>query len=380
MTDPDSTNFTERSTTSWLSRIGSSLIGVLIGLVLLPGAIVLLSWNEGRAVTAAAALKRGLSTIIEIPATPLQPQADGNLVYVAGQVVPGKPAVDPWTSASAEGLLRLRRIVEMYQWREVVHETKTNNTGGSQTTEKTYSYEQSWSATAHNSARFKVPTDHQNPAMPQQSASFQGERIKLGDYTLDQTLFGHINNFAPFKQLKQAPDGYTLIDDSFYRGTNPEQPQIGDIRVRYEAIASQAYSVAAKLEQTTLTTYRDSSGAYSIALLEPGLVTAQQLFADQSHTEKLVTWGLRLSGFLLLVIALSLLLGPLSIVAGFLPFLGSLVGFGTGVLAFGLALPISLFTIAFAWLASRPLIACLAFALGLALLFGVRALKKQPNR
>ena len=74
MTQVNPDSFTQTTTTSWLSRLGSSLTGVLIGTILLPCAIVLLSWNEGRAVAAAAGLKQGLSSIVEISAEPVNPQ------------------------------------------------------------------------------------------------------------------------------------------------------------------------------------------------------------------------------------------------------------------------------------------------------------------
>ncbi|PHY06617.1 MAG: hypothetical protein CK528_08095, partial [Alcaligenaceae bacterium] len=141
-------SITETTTTGWLSRIGSSLVGVLIGMILLPCAIFLLSWNEGRAVTAATGLKRGLSTIIEVSADTVNQQNNSKLVYLNGTVSGATPAVDPWNKLSATGLLRLQRKVEMYQWLEKETEAKINNVGGSQTTQKTYTYSLDWAETA----------------------------------------------------------------------------------------------------------------------------------------------------------------------------------------------------------------------------------------
>ncbi|MEI6839127.1 MAG: hypothetical protein WCK56_15145, partial [Alcaligenaceae bacterium] len=86
MADSNPDSFTQTSTTSWLGRIGSSLVGVLIGIILLPCGIALLSWNEGRAVTAAAGLKRGLGSIVEITADTVNPQNNAKLVYLNGTV------------------------------------------------------------------------------------------------------------------------------------------------------------------------------------------------------------------------------------------------------------------------------------------------------
>ena len=46
---PSGDSFSETSTQGWLSRLGGSLIAALIGLILVPAAIVLLYWNEGSA-------------------------------------------------------------------------------------------------------------------------------------------------------------------------------------------------------------------------------------------------------------------------------------------------------------------------------------------
>jgi hypothetical protein len=52
-------SFTERTRTSWFSRIGKSIAAVLFGLVLLAGSSVLLFWNEGRAVQTERSLAEG---------------------------------------------------------------------------------------------------------------------------------------------------------------------------------------------------------------------------------------------------------------------------------------------------------------------------------
>ena len=54
-----SDQFTEVTTEGWLQRLGGSLVAALIGLILVPASIVLLYWNEGRAVNAIRALERG---------------------------------------------------------------------------------------------------------------------------------------------------------------------------------------------------------------------------------------------------------------------------------------------------------------------------------
>ena len=252
--------------------------------------------------------------------------------------------------------MRLQRKVEMYQWLEKETETKINNVGGSQTTQKTYTYSLDWAETATNSAQFKVPAGHQNPAMPLKSQTFDANPVKIGAFTLDKSLVQDLTNFEAVETLTQAPTGYRVQGSVLYKGANPDQPVLGDVRVTYRAIAAQTYSIAAQQNNNTLTTYHDTKNDYKIALIESGVVTAQKLFADQASTEKMITWACRIGGFLLLLLGFILIMGPLTMLVAFLPFLESLVGIGTFLVALGLSIPITLVTIAVAWLASRPLI------------------------
>jgi hypothetical protein len=374
-------SITETTTTGWLSRMGSSLVGVLIGIVLLPCAIFLLSWNEGRAVTAATGLKRGLSTIVEVNADTVNPQNNSKLVYLNGILSGATPAVDPWNKLSAAGLLRLQRKVEMYQWLERESETTSNNIGGSQTTQKTYTYSLGWAETAVNSAQFKVPAGHQNPAMPLKSQTFDANPVKIGAFTLEKSLVRDLTNFEAVETLTQAPAGYRVQGNMLYKGANPDQPALGDVRVTYSAIAAQTYSIAAQQNNNTLTTYQGTKNDYKIALIEPGVVSVQKLFADQASTEKLITWACRIGGFLLLLIGFNLIMGPLAMLVAFLPFLQGLVGAGTFFIALGLAIPITLITIAIAWIASRPLIGGGILLLAVAATWAIRsvAIKKKAT-
>jgi hypothetical protein len=374
-------SLTETTTTGWLSRMGSSLVGVLIGMILLPCAIFLLSWNEGRAVTAATGLKRGLSSIVEVSADTVNPQNNSKLVYLNGTVSGATPALDPWNKLSATGLLRLQRRVEMYQWLERESETTSNNIGGSQTTQKTYTYSLGWAETAVNSAQFKVPAGHQNPAMPLKSQTFDANLVKIGAFTLEKSFVQDLTNFEAVETLTQAPAGYRVQGSVLYKGANPDQPVLGDVRVTYSAIAAQTYSIAAQQNNGTLTTYHDAKNDYKIALIEPGVVSAQKLFADQASTEKLITWACRIGGFLLLLFGFNLIMGPLAMLVAFLPFLQGLVGAGTFFIALGLAIPITLITIAIAWIASRPLLGGAILLVAVAAAWAIRsmAIKKKAS-
>jgi hypothetical protein len=68
------------------------------------------------------------------------------------------------------------------------------------------------------------------------------------------------------------------------------------------------------------------------------------------------------------------------VVADFIPFVGSIVGLGTGLIAFVLASVISLSTAAFAWFYYRPLVSVVLVLGALALAIGLIRLKTRAAR
>jgi hypothetical protein len=69
-----------------------------------------------------------------------------------------------------------------------------------------------------------------------------------------------------------------------------------------------------------------------------------------------LTWILRIAGFFFLGIGFSLILAPIAVLAGILPFLGRLVGSGTTILAFLLGGIVWCLTVSIAWIFYRPIL------------------------
>jgi hypothetical protein len=350
-----SDQFTEVTTEGWGQRLGGSLVAALIGLILVPASIGLLYWNEGRAVDAIRALDHGAAAIVEVSATAVDPQANGKLVHLSAMMQPTTPARDPVFGVTGDGLLRLSRVVEMYQWKEETSSQSQQSVGGSKTTETTYTYQRVWSAQPIVSAQFKVGDGHQNPPMQLRSATFDGAEVKLGAYRVDPSLLNKVATFTPLQAQSAPPAGYQVAGDGFYQGQDPNQPAIGDVRVSFTAIPAQTISVAAAQSNDVLTAYRDANG-YTIALAEPGVVTASALFHDEQKSEGRLTWILRGGSFVAMLIGFVCLTRPLTMLFAVLPFLESLVGAGAFLVALTLAAPITLLTIAIAWIVHRPLI------------------------
>jgi hypothetical protein len=371
--------FTETSVEGWGSRLGGSLAAALFGLILVPAAIVLLYWNEGRAVDAIRALNRGAASVVEVTAAAIDPAANGKLVHVTGMLAPTAPAKDPVFGVTGDGLVRLSRTVEMYQWREATSTRTEQSIGGSKTTEKTYSYKRDWSAQPSDSAHFKAPDGHQNPPMVDRSATFDASGVTIGVWRVDPLVLNRISTFKPVHAQSPPLAGYQVWEDGFYRGQDPGQPAVGDVRVSFSGVSSQTVSVVAAQSSGVLTAYRDSNG-YTIALAEPGVASAGVLFHDEKKSESTITWILRAVGFVLVLIGFICVARPLTMLFAVLPFLESLVGAGVFLVALTIAIPVTLLTIAAAWMVHRPLIGGLLLIAAIGAWFLLRQLHPRRTR
>jgi hypothetical protein len=350
-------NFTEVTTEGYGSRLGGSIVGMLIGFVLLLVSVGLLYWNEGRAVEAQQALTQGAKELVELAADNADPAAEGKLVHVSGNLTLSAPAKDPVFNASGHNLLRLQRNVEMYQWKEEEHSTSHESVGGTKTTEKTYTYRQEWSSLPINSGAFKHPEGHQNPALPIRSETFNSDDVKLGAYRLGGPVLEKLGDFKPFTpEQSAATEGYRRDGDSYFRGSGSVgAPTVGDVKVSFGAIEAQPISVVAGLSGGTLTEFHGANG-YTIIIAEPGAASAAELFKVKKQEEGHLSWILRGVGFLAMFIGFLLIARPVSMVLAFLPFLEGIAETGAFLIALILTFPLTLLIIAVAWIAHRPVL------------------------
>lgn len=87
--------------------------------------------------------------------------------------------VDAVVEGGVNGFIRLRRLVEMYQWTETTKTKTIKHVGGSETTTTTYEYRQEWSSVYHDSSQFEQPSGHTNPSMHIQSKQFTASLIRV---------------------------------------------------------------------------------------------------------------------------------------------------------------------------------------------------------
>ncbi|PWY55476.1 hypothetical protein DGG96_11905 [Legionella qingyii] len=352
----------EITTTSWFSRLKEALLGIFIGIALIIGAIVLVFWNEQHSLHMAQSLAQTKNILIAVPNAPINKQNNLKVIYLSGLATTKDHLEDSLLGITVNAI-SLNRKVEMYQWKQKTETRTESQLGGSEKHITTYSYDKVWSERLIDSSNFKTPEGHQNPkSMPIQSQVHFAKTVTVGDFLLPDTLVKQIDisqpiNLAQVNQeaLKnQFNKPVTLINNELYLGQDGQSPQLGDIRINLTAVEPQTVSIIAQQIGDTLQEYRAPAGQ-SVILLSTGQHSPDEMIAQAESQNTLLAWVLRLFSLLLFIGGFSLIMKPLVIMADVVPFIGAVVGFGTGFVAFLLGFSVWLVATAIAWFATRPL-------------------------
>jgi hypothetical protein len=359
-------SFTEITNESWIGRIGGAIKGVLVGFALFIVAFPVLFWNEGRAVKRYKTLNEGAGSVISLPEARVLPENEGKLIHVTGKAVTEEIVTDSEFGVAVTAI-KLKRKVEMYQWKENKKRKTKKKIGGGKQTVTTYSYSKSWSSSLIDSSNFKKPDGHENPgSMPYHSTDFVAEEVTVGEFELPPSLIAKINKSAVLPVADLANIDHIPNADfhggGIYVGDNPASPQIGDARITYHIIVASDVSIVSRQIEQSFEPYRAEAGG-TINMLQPGLVGADNMFQQAHRSNAMWTWIFRAGGFIAMLIGVAMILRPLSVVADVIPFIGNIVGAGTGILSFLIAAPLSFSTIAIAWLRYRPVIGIAALVL-----------------
>jgi len=279
----------------------------------------------------------------------------------------------------------------MFQWKEesrqVQQEHYDQYTGSRQVAKHTeYFYTKQWAPHPINSESFHRPDQAYPPnprRFPVESRTVQAENVKVGKFVLGDTLVdqitwssrldvNHVSSNLP--SLPALPQPGTSRDVSERRWTTfdggvqsykpAQQPQIGDVRVQFKLTKPSTVSMIAEMRRGSsgkyeLQAYQTDAGD-ALAMLSQGSLSAQEMFEHAHQTNTVRTWMLRGVGWLLIFIGFQLLFGPLSTVASVIPLvgdlLGSLISFGTTLIALLLSITLSLLVAGTAWFVYRPLL------------------------
>jgi hypothetical protein len=338
---------TEVTHENWFSRIIESLKGIVIGIILFLAAFPLLFWNEGRAVKTARSLTEGAAAVVSIEADAVDAAYDTKLVHFTGEATTAETLSDS-TFGMSKLAIKLKRNVEMYQWKEKSETETRKKVGGGEEKITTYTYEKAWSNSVISSGSFKE-AGHDNPgAMPYESQSWTAQTVTVGKFTLSPGLLGQIDAWKELRVDEESkglasPDlraSLIVTDGKYYIGARaptqvvapvtpegtpvatpaqpvqpvvvgtPASPMIGDVRLSFQVIEPTQVSVVAQQQGANLQPYPTAQKGYDIELLETGFMTADQMFEAAQSRNTMMTWILRLVGFVMMFAGLSMIGRP----------------------------------------------------------------------
>jgi hypothetical protein len=348
---------------SWFKRLGSSLRGVLTGLLLFVIAFPILIWNEGRSIQIDRSLQEGASVVESTEVDSINPEQDEKLIHFIGEARTPSTLTDN-NFAISESALKLRRIVELYQWSEEQNTERVEKIGGGTESTTTYSYKQVWSDRLINTQDFQEQTNYSNPqSKPLENEEQIASPVSVGAYTLPDRLIGSLSEYERLTLandlLADLPntqqEQWQVFNNYIYQSEDPSNPKVGDVRVWYQILRPGIVSVMARQQGETLQAYKTKNDR-SIEMIRLGEVSAEEMFEGAVETNRLMAWAIRLLGFLFMFIGLNTLLAPLTVLVSIIPMFARILRFGTKLLTGTIALVLSLITIGVAWLLYRPLI------------------------
>jgi hypothetical protein len=253
----------------------------------------------------------------------------------------------------------------MFAWVEHKETDTRKDAGGSSTTTTTYTYEKQWTSNPEASQSFEHPQGHSNPPLPVQSTTLMVSSARVGVYTInpaDITLPSS-SDIKLNSEIVTTSGNRRLVGNYILLGRGSfDTPQLGDTRISYSGVAANTPVVAFGRQQgTALVPFvtRQNDRLYRVFANTDRAGAIQEM-----NTEYVVMgWILRLVGFLMMWIGLSLCFAPITAFLDVLPFLGSAGRFVIGLVALPVALVLSIITIVISFLAHNVLALIVVFGL-----------------
>ncbi|MFN5352035.1 MAG: TMEM43 family protein [Alphaproteobacteria bacterium] len=307
----------------------------------------------------------GEATLIN-PNSP-NPTNNNKLVYASGTITPASETKDEALEVSTNSL-RLKRKVEVYQWKETPSQTNQPST-----------YDMVWNDAPIDSNKF-VDRDKTNPKeFEYKQEEFSNPSVKLGVLPLNNQYVSKLSNYKPLTlselfpdkvkkpdtiisnlyecvcintticpnynkvksvasqlkleiikfypqasayqakdwRCKKLPDevisntvrfknGMTLEDNYLYKGWDYKIPQIGDTRISYEIVPSGEYSLVGKQLNNSIVAY-NSGGGNLVANIAVGKVPVNALYKEPTKRGFTLQLVLRLIPFALFFVGFRIL-------------------------------------------------------------------------
>lgn len=368
----DSVQITETvsgSKTGYFANIKSAFGGIFLGIILFLASFALLFWNEWRADPGLIA-----ETAVEVQLdAPVNPALNGQLISVSGQLKTDQMLSDD-QYLKPLNYLSLNRTVEVYAWVQNSDTKETKNKDGTVSKTTNYTYVKKWVSEPTKTSSFVKPDGHHNPEKYINDYSSKVPEATLGNYTVkleggnlpgassitlnNDTMISLTANttastitpapaagqLTPQAVSTPNPGQPLLVNNYLYLGKgNFSMPEIGDIRISFTGVPSDVQvTVFGKLDNSIISEFKDKHGN---RLFEISSKSREATIEDLKAGHQMLTWGLRVLGFILMSAGLNMIFAPISAILCIVPILGGLTKKLIGTIIFIVSVVLSIITI-----------------------------------
>lgn len=262
---------------SWSEKFSDAFYLCIIGFILFVCSFPSLWFNERRAVRTSELITEGFKICQDLKPDEVKPENNGRLVFLSGMAENQEILKDEELGVCSEKTLKLKRIVEMYQWKEIVTEEKERDwVGGGETTKTSYHYKQVWNEVSIDSGSFRDFNNHVNPSLEKwvvKNETFLSKASHIGNFDLSIHQIEKLaclkrfplqenskNNFSEdfLKKITciSTIEDIALIDNYIYIKTGQEkQNNIGDLRISFEFVPEEHLSLVSCQNGNTFIPY-----------------------------------------------------------------------------------------------------------------------------
>ena len=268
--------------------------------------------------------------------------------------------------------IKLKRKVEMYQWKKYRDKIKSTN----EETDIEAMYRLRWSEELIDSGNY--PAKYKNPtAIPIKAKEKFSNIVKLGMLQLSDELVKKIDNY---QVVKMARDNITFAEKKlkgqpyeggYFFGDNPRKPKPGELKVTLYVSKPMVVSVIAKQSSNRIESFK-VNGKGEISILKPGKVAASRLLLEKKDEEHLKYWLMRALGFVLVFGGVMLIILGFSSIEERFPLIRTIRNTGIIFISAQLSVVILLLTISISWLDFRPLVSGSFVLLSVLIIFLIR--------
>lgn len=262
--------------------------------------------SVGRAFKHSRALEEALNEAISFKEPSFQPEGksdnyEGKLLHVSGLLRVQEPIADATYNILVQAV-KLRKIVQMYQW----HEDFTENSfAESDETARNYFYFKDWNELVVDSRSFHSLA-HQNPRqLPMHSKIMIAERAYIGNFEIGESAKELFTGWTDVTSDTRPEDSYIKMHSGWYFHVDDLfDPLVGDTRVKFQfaGLEGAYYTVVGKLINGKIQPYK-SNLKREIILLAKGELTIEEIFKEEHHSVRKKTWIIRVFGFTLIFFA-----------------------------------------------------------------------------